>query len=122
MINKSGLQRDTYIFKYMTKLSPHTYQLIEKLFPTVEQADVTRWLLEECGQNLPFQKDTDEYGLERIRFAALKLLEAIELAKRDWRDLLMGRLWLLAQRTRRMGKGNFREVQIITMFRKGFDL
>jgi len=89
MINKSGLQRDTYIFKYMTKLSPRTYQLIEKLFPTVEQTGVTRWLLEECRQNLPFQKDTDEYGLERIRFAALKLLEAIELAKRDWRDLLM---------------------------------
>ena len=97
MINKSGLQRDTYIFKYMTKLSPRTYQLIEKLFPTVEQADVNRWLLKECGQNSPFQKNTDEYGLERIRFAALKisngdalkLLEAIELAKRDWRDLLM---------------------------------
>ncbi len=81
----------------MTKLSPRTYQLIDELFPTVEQADVFRWLLEECGQNLPFQKDADEYGLERIRFAALKisngdalkLIEAIELARCDWRDLLM---------------------------------
>jgi hypothetical protein len=81
----------------MTKLSPRTQQLVKKLFPAAKQVDVTRWLTNECGQNLPFHKNTDEYGLERIRFAALKishgdalkLLEAIELAKRDWRDLLM---------------------------------
>jgi hypothetical protein len=97
MINKSGLQRDTYIFKYMTRLSPRTHQLIEKLFSAVAQVNVTCLLLKECGQNLPSQKDTDEYGLERIHFAALKisngdtlkLRKAIELARHDWRDLLM---------------------------------
>ena len=78
-------------------LSPRTQLLVEKLFSYAEQADITKWLVEECGQNLPFQKDKDEYSLERIRFAALKLsngdalklLEAIEIAKRDWRDLLV---------------------------------
>ena len=81
----------------MAKLNSRTHQLIEKLFPTVEPVDVTCRLLEERGQNPPFQKDTVEYCLERIRCTALKIsngdalkvLEAIELAKRDGRDLLM---------------------------------
>ena len=81
----------------MTILSPRTRQLVEQLFPGAEQADVSNWLLYECGENLPFQKGRNEYELERVRFAALKisngdplkLLEAIELAKRDWRDVLM---------------------------------
>jgi hypothetical protein len=91
------MQRNTYIFKYMTRLSPRTHQLIEKLFSAVDQANVTCLLLKECGRNLPLQKDTDEYDLERIRFAALKisngdtlnLHKAIGLARRDWHDLLM---------------------------------
>jgi len=81
----------------MTILSLRTQLLVKKLFPTIQQADVSNWLSNKCGENLPFQKGRNEYELERIRFATLKisngdplkLLEAIELAKQDWRDVLM---------------------------------
>ena len=54
-------------------------------------------LVAECGHNLPFLEDADMIDLERFRFAALKLsegkmdkpLDAVQLAKVDWRDLLM---------------------------------
>ena len=54
-------------------------------------------LLHHCGNNLPFCEKLDEFQLERVRFSALKLSagnidklkDAIELAKTDWRDLLV---------------------------------
>lgn len=54
-------------------------------------------LVDECGSNLPFLQNLDMFGLERFRFAALKmsagdldrLREAISVAQQDWRDLLM---------------------------------
>jgi hypothetical protein len=54
-------------------------------------------LTDECGSNLPFCEKSTSRQLERLRFAALKLSdgrlellrEAVELAKVDWRDLLM---------------------------------
>ena len=54
-------------------------------------------LVHQCGSNLPFCEDTDAAGMERIRFAALKLSGgdlaklsvAVELGKTDWRDLLV---------------------------------
>lgn len=53
-------------------------------------------LIEECGNNLPFLENQTDVK-ERVRFAAVKLSEgrldklrqAVELAKADWRDLLM---------------------------------
>src|SRR5713226_9088800 len=79
------------------KHSPLTQQLVEQLFEPSAQAEASRRLVEECGNNLPFCQDKDEYKLERIRFAALRmslgypndLQEAINLAKRDWRDVLV---------------------------------
>lgn len=77
-------------------LTPRTREYIALMFPAaqVEAADL---LLHECGSNLPFLADADALALERYRFAALrlsggrldKLKSAIELAKTDWRDLLM---------------------------------
>jgi len=60
-------------------------------------AEATRWLEEECGNSLPFCSNLDEYEMERMRFATIKLskgnihklLEAIDEARMDWRDLLM---------------------------------
>ena len=55
-------------------------------------------LEQECGANLPFCEKPEALQLiERIRFAALrvsvgsiaKLTEAVQLAKSDWRDLLV---------------------------------
>jgi hypothetical protein len=60
-------------------------------------AEATHWLEDECGNNLPFCDTLDSYGMERVRFAAIrlskgnvhKLLQAIDEARMDWRDLLM---------------------------------
>ena len=78
-------------------LSPRTKHVVEKLFRPHEISEASRWLEQECGNNLPFCKDYDETKMERIRFAVLKLsngdpqklVEAIALAKRDWRDVLV---------------------------------
>lgn len=80
----------------MTPLSPLTMRLVQKIFP--KNADeVMRLLEEQCGQNLPFCEDGTPKSLQRLRFAALKvsagkmdtLMEAVNLAKMDWRDLLV---------------------------------
>ena len=78
-------------------LSPRTKQLLEKFFNPKDIAEASHWLEEECGNNLPSCGHQDEYGMERIRFAAIKLskgnvhklLKAIDEARLDWRDLLM---------------------------------
>ena len=79
------------------KLSPYTQQLVKRLFEPEEQVEAARRLIEECGNNLPFCDNYDEYEIERIRFAALRIglgymdemQKAIDIAKRDWRDILM---------------------------------
>ena len=79
------------------KLSPRTRELVEKIFSPKQVDEATRWLEDECGVNIPFCRDHDEYQMERIRFAAIKLsagkinklLSAIDEARMDWRDLFM---------------------------------
>jgi len=79
------------------KLSPRTRQLVEKVFGPKRVDEAVLWLEDECGNNLPSCEKQDEVGMERIRFAAIKLsrgniqklLEAIDEARMDWRDLLM---------------------------------
>ena len=78
-------------------LSPRTKELIEILFRPQDVAEASQWLVDECGNNLPLCVKLDEYGMERIRFAALRLsqgnirrlLRAIDKARMDWRDLLV---------------------------------
>jgi hypothetical protein len=80
----------------MKGLSLRTWRLVQALFPG-EAAQAAQLLVERCGQNLPFMQDRDEHQLERIRFAALKISggslqkldEAIGIAQRDWRDVLV---------------------------------
>jgi hypothetical protein len=79
------------------KLSPRTRQLVEKIFSPKQLDEAAQWLEDECGNNIPFCENYDEFQMERIRFAAIKwsegnirkLLEAIDLGRIDWRDLLM---------------------------------
>ena len=81
----------------MTELSDATWTKIRQLFPASHQPKVATILQNECGNNLPFLENADKDGLDRIRFAALKLSngslkelqEAVDLAKSDWRDLLV---------------------------------
>src|SRR5690348_16640358 len=78
-------------------LSFETRRRLDILFRREEREEAARLLAEECGNNLPFLENLNEQGLERFQFAALKLSggdlwelrSAIELAKKDWRDLLM---------------------------------
>ena len=78
-------------------LSPQTRRHIEVLFAADDRCEAERLLIEECGTNLPFLGNFDQFQLERFRFAALELSEgsladlrqAVALAKTDWRDLLM---------------------------------
>jgi hypothetical protein len=54
-------------------------------------------LSEHCAEQLPLWSDTSPRGLERVRFAAVRfsggelprLADAIRLAHKDWRDLLV---------------------------------
>jgi len=79
------------------KLSPRTMQLVEKIFSPKQVAETVQWLEEECGNNIASCNNHDEYQMERIRFAVIKLswgninklLRAIDEARMDWRDLFM---------------------------------
>lgn len=79
------------------KLSPGTRRRIAILFEPEHVAEATRRMETECGANLPGCQGLDARGVERLRYAALKLSEgsltklqrAIVLAQRDWRDLLV---------------------------------
>jgi hypothetical protein len=81
----------------VVELSPETQRRLEVLFQGKERAKAASVLVRQCGDNLPFLKGASEFGLERVRFAALKLSEgdleklreAVRLAQTDWRDLLM---------------------------------
>ncbi len=82
----------------MARLSPETRRRVERLFDGAEQCEEAARLLDEhCGNNLAFPTQLDAHALERYRFAALKLSggdlerlrQAVALARRDWRDLLM---------------------------------
>ena len=79
------------------RLSKKTQQHVATLFPPNTRDSAADLLLHQCGNNLPFLEKCDEVQLERFRFAALKLScgdlqklkKAIELAKQDWRDLIV---------------------------------
>jgi len=78
-------------------LSDDTQRRVEALFTAHERAAAAQLLVEECGDNLPFNEGQGPVQLERIRFAALKLSggslaelrEAIGLARTDSRDVLV---------------------------------
>ena len=78
-------------------LSPQTVELVRRLFAPADRGVAEQWLVEQCGTNLPDLEQLDAVALERYRFAALRfaggrieqLVRAVELAKTDWRDLLM---------------------------------
>jgi hypothetical protein len=76
------------------QISPGTEQRITLLFSPADQIEVRTILLEECGTNIAGWKSA---GLERLHFAVLKiskgdlarLKQAVNLAKEDFRDVLM---------------------------------
>lgn len=81
----------------MIFLSPQTKSKIGILFNKEVRKEVEELLEIECGATIPFCEENSPEDMERIRFAALKvsggnidkLYEAIALAQKDWRDLLV---------------------------------
>lgn len=78
-------------------LSRGTQLRLKRLFHGKELKVATELLVNQCGNDLPFCENLGPVELERFRFAVLKLSEgrldllrkAIDLAKADWRDLLV---------------------------------
>lgn len=81
----------------MVELSPQTKQHLAVLFSPADLAQAEQLLVNECADNLPLVSSPTAEGLERLRFAAIRLSDgklaglrdAIALAKTDWRDLLV---------------------------------
>jgi hypothetical protein len=80
----------------MIELTRATRERIEILFPHTQDA-VVELLQCACADNLPLYRPATPEGLERIRFAVLKLSagnadrlrRAIHEAQIDWRDVLV---------------------------------
>jgi len=78
-------------------LSDGTHLRLEMLFAPDDRPEAAALLVEDCADNLPFSEDATPAGLERVRFAVLKLsggdlaklVEAVALAQVDWRDVLV---------------------------------
>jgi hypothetical protein len=78
-------------------LSPETQRRLDALFAGAARQVAGDLLVTQCGANLPLWRATDPEGLERIRFAALKLSNgnlaelrrAVDIAQVDWRDVLV---------------------------------
>ncbi len=82
----------------MIELTPLTRTHIATLFRAADVNDAERLVAHECADNLPLNSDgATPAGLERIRFAAIRvsggsldrLRDAVGLAQTDWRDLLV---------------------------------
>ncbi len=83
----------------MIKLSEQTAEIVWRMFQKPDWHEAVSLLEYECSDNLPLvrQWDPTPASMERLRFASLKLSEgsleklrsALELARRDWRDLLV---------------------------------
>lgn len=81
----------------MVELSALTKQHVAALFALHDIHEAEQLLARECADNLPLVGNPTPQGLERFRFAALRLSDgalprlrdAIALAKTDWRDLLI---------------------------------
>ena len=79
------------------ELSEKTQQLVNQLFLDGDRQLVFGLLEKECGNNLPLLEKSNPIDLERFRFAVLKLCtgnfekleQQVQLAKNDWRDLLV---------------------------------
>lgn len=79
-------------------LSPLTEKLVQKMFPPEEQMEVRQLLINECGNNVYAHGQENMYGLESLRFSALKLSRGdlknlhrqVRSGNEDFRNLLYG--------------------------------
>ena len=79
-------------------LSPGVVECIVALFPAGQRAEVSDLLASACSSNLPSAETLGPAGVERVRFAVLKisggsldrLRAAVAQARFDWRGTLVG--------------------------------
>jgi len=79
------------------QLSENTLRLVRHIFTAENYAAVIAALETRCGSGLPLWVSTTPEGLERIRFAVLKVSSgslpqferALAIANTDWRDVLV---------------------------------
>ena len=91
------LMRDSLGSMPTIPLSSETQRRLDALFVERDRQTVAQLLITQCGDSLPLWHDKDPLGLERIRFAALKLsngslaelIRAVQIAQVDWRDVLV---------------------------------
>jgi hypothetical protein len=80
-----------------TPLACKTRAKLERLFAREQRAEAVALLEAKCGNELPLIAAQGIEGIERIRCAVLKisdgsmekLLDAVQLANIDWRDVLV---------------------------------
>lgn len=80
----------------MVRISPATAERLNRLFSPETRRQAVTLLEEQCAE-LAMWRNAAPEGLERIRFAVLKvsqgnletLGQAIERAQADWRDVLV---------------------------------
>lgn len=78
-------------------LSERTTLLIEALFEGSFRQRIISALVNEVGDTIPFCEQETPEGMDRIRFAVIKLIDedwknidyAVKEAQIDWRDLLL---------------------------------
>lgn len=78
-------------------LSERTRQLAQVLFDEPLRSRVIDALVREVSENIPLCENSTPEGMERIRFAVMKLIAenethfnvALNHAQMDWRDLFM---------------------------------
>ncbi len=81
----------------MVPLTDRTLAIIAQLFSPAECSAAAELLATECADRLPLYRPVTPEGLERVQFAALRLSggrltqlrAAVDLARVDWRDLLV---------------------------------
>ncbi len=81
----------------MVPLTDRTLAIIAQLFSPAERSAAAELLATECADRLPLYRPVTPEGLERVQFAALRLSggrltqlrAAVDLAREDWRDLLV---------------------------------
>ena len=95
--SRSQLKRDPLDSMPNVELSPETQRRVDALFRGSARQLAVELLVKRCGNNLPFDEESDARDLERIRFAVLKLSNgdlaelrrAVEMAEIDSRDVLV---------------------------------
>jgi hypothetical protein len=79
------------------ELTELVHRKVCQLFSEEEQPETILLLEKQCGRGLPFYESAGPRDLERVRLAVLKLSDGnlselrkqVDLAKRDWRDVLV---------------------------------